>query len=325
MQERGEPLRIRRATVQDAPAVLKVFDEVMAWFVEMGNEGQWGSEPWSALPRRVQLVEEACALPEAWVAEDADGRLLAALVLGEAQPYVPAATEPEIYVRVLVASRDARARGIGRRLLAFADDRARAAGVQRLRVDCYGGGSGALVQFYESCGYARISTFDVDGWPGQLLGRSLLHSRVALQAIRESRPDDGARVVEIWRRAVDATHGFLTPEDRLAIDALVCGFLPQAPLWLAVDAQDDPLAFMLLDKGHMEALFVDPACRGTGIGAALVRHGLALHPQMCTDVNEQNAQAVGFYEKMGFERTGRSPVDGQGRPYPLIHLKHSGV
>ncbi|WP_370679169.1 N-acetyltransferase family protein [Comamonas sp. GB3 AK4-5] len=173
MQETDKPLLIRRATALDVPAVLQVFDEVMAWFVQIGNEGQWGSEPWSALPRRVQLVEDACALPEAWVVEDEHGRLLAALILGEAQPYVPAATEPEIYVRVLVASRDARARGIGRCLLAFADDRARAAGVQRLRVDCYGGGSGALVQFYESCGYARISTFSVDGWPGQLLGRSL--------------------------------------------------------------------------------------------------------------------------------------------------------
>ncbi|MET4575400.1 acetyltransferase [Ottowia thiooxydans] len=146
-----------------------------------------------------------------------------------------------------------------------------------------------------------------------------------MMAVRKSRLDEGARVVEIWRRAVDATHGFLSGEDRQAIDELVCGFLPQAPLWLAVDVEDYPLAFMLIDNGHMEALFVDPVYRGTGIGAALVRHGLVLHPRMTTDVNEQNDQAVGFYEKMGFERTGRSPLDGQGRPYPLVHLKYVGV
>lgn len=168
-----EQLVIRRATVLDTPAVVKVFDEVMAWFVEMGNEGQWGSEPWSASQRRIQLLEEACALPEAWVAEDGRGHLLGVLVLGEAQPYVSPATEPEIYVRVLAASRDDRARGIGRRLLAFADNRARATGVQSLRVDCYGGGTGDLVRFYESCGYERIAAFSVDGWPCQLLGRSL--------------------------------------------------------------------------------------------------------------------------------------------------------
>jgi putative acetyltransferase len=138
--------------------------------------------------------------------------------------------------------------------------------------------------------------------------------------IRPSRPEDADRIIAIWRDAVDATHDFLTREDRLALDDLVCGFLPEAPLLLAVDADDRPLGFMLIDGGHMEALFIDPAHRGTGVGAALLRHGLSLHPQMTTDVNEQNAQAVGFYEHMGFTRTGRSPLDGQGRPYPLIHL-----
>lgn len=144
-----------------------------------------------------------------------------------------------------------------------------------------------------------------------------------MTSIRISRPDDGERAIEIWRHAVDATHHFLTLEDRQAIDEMVCDFLPQVPLWLAVDANDYPLAFMFIDNGHMEALFVDPAYRGKGIGATLVRHGLALHPSMTTDVNEQNLQALGFYEKMGFERTGRSAVDGQGRPYPIIHLKYS--
>ncbi|WP_319775595.1 acetyltransferase [Breoghania sp.] len=142
--------------------------------------------------------------------------------------------------------------------------------------------------------------------------------------IRLSRPDEGERAVEIWRGAVDATHDFLAPEDRLDIDEMVCGFLPQAPLWLAVDENDHPLAFMLIDDGHMEALFVDAAHLGSGIGGALVRHGLALHPEMTTDVNAQNDQAVRFYERMGFKETGRSPTDEQGRPYPLIHLKYPG-
>lgn len=138
--------------------------------------------------------------------------------------------------------------------------------------------------------------------------------------IRLSGENEGQRAIAIWRGAVDATHDFLSPSDRLAIDKLVCGLLPRAPLWFAVNVDDYPLAFMLIDAGHMEALFVDPAYRGKGIGATLVRHGLTLHPNMTTDVNEQNGQAIRFYEKMGFRRTGRSGHDGQGKPYPLIHL-----
>ena len=146
-----------------------------------------------------------------------------------------------------------------------------------------------------------------------------------MTTIRKSCPDEGERAIEIWRRAVDATHHFLTLEDRRAIDTMVCDFLPNVPLWFAVDANDYPLAFMFIDNGHMEALFVDPVGRGTGIGASLVRHGLSLHSDMTTDVNEQNLQALGFYEKMGFKRTGRSSLDGQGRPYPIIHLRYIGA
>ncbi len=139
--------------------------------------------------------------------------------------------------------------------------------------------------------------------------------------IRPSTPADGERALQIWRDAVDATHDFLTPEDRAAIEQEVAGFLPGAPLWLAVDAGGRPIGFMLLDGASMEALFIDPAHRGEGVGRALVTHALQRHPALTTDVNEQNAQAAGFYERMGFVRTGRSERDGQGRAYPLIHLR----
>lgn len=145
--------------------------------------------------------------------------------------------------------------------------------------------------------------------------------RARMIRIRTSTPADGERVLAIWGDAVDATHDFLSIGDRAAIGEEVAGFLPSAPLWLAVDANDRPLGFMLLDGSHMEALFIDPACRGTGIGRMLVAHALTLHPVITTDVNEQNGQAVGFYARMGFTPTGRSGHDGQGRAYPLVHLR----
>lgn len=146
-----------------------------------------------------------------------------------------------------------------------------------------------------------------------------------MPTLRPSRPQDGARVIDIWRRAVDATHHFLAAADRQAIEAEVRAFLPQAPLLLAVDADDVPLAFMLVMDGHMEALFVDPAHHGRGLGRRMVAHALGEHPQLGTDVNAQNPQAMAFYARLGFVETGRSPLDGQGRPYPLVHLRHAGV
>lgn len=39
------------------------------------------------------------------------------------------------------------------------------------------------------------------------------------------------------------------------------------------------------------------------------------------DVDEQNTQAVGAYQRMGFAVSGRSSVDDAGRPYPLLHMR----
>ena len=141
--------------------------------------------------------------------------------------------------------------------------------------------------------------------------------------IRKSTFTDGARVMEIWRRAVDATHDFLSTADRQDIEVEVAAFLPNAPLDLAVHETGTRSDLSMLHGSHMGALFVDPDFRGTGIGRALVEGALKRHPDLATEVNEQNLQAMGFSERLGFERCGRSVIDGQGRPYPLIHLRHA--
>jgi Acetyltransferases len=141
-------------------------------------------------------------------------------------------------------------------------------------------------------------------------------------SIRRSRHDEGEKLVAIWCRSVDATHHFLSSEDRAKLEELVHSFLPDAPLWVAVTEEDEPVAFMLLTEQHMDALFVDPDFRGHGVGKLLIKHALIQSPGLTTDVNEQNQQAVGFYKKMGFIQTGRSERDDQGRPYPLIHLRY---
>ncbi|MCI2423000.1 GNAT family N-acetyltransferase [Saccharopolyspora sp. K220] len=173
MTERGTAvLRIRRATSGDTDAVLGLFDEAITWFTAIGNTAQWGTQPWSTQPKRRTEVEELCNEQGAWIAET--DAVLGALVVGAARDHIPPGEdERELYIRLLIGSRQPRARGVGRRLLAFADEQARLEGRTTLRVDCYAGGSGKLVEFYESCGYQRTETFEVRGWPGQILARRL--------------------------------------------------------------------------------------------------------------------------------------------------------
>lgn len=84
------------------------------------------------------------------------------------------------------------------------------------------------------------------------------------------------------------------------------------------------VGFMLLSGQHMDALFIDPDVCGCGVGRMLVEHALSMAPELTTNVNEQNEQAVGFYKKVGFKVTGRSEVDDLGKPYPLLNLAYVG-
>jgi putative acetyltransferase len=139
--------------------------------------------------------------------------------------------------------------------------------------------------------------------------------------LRAGTPADVPRALQIWRAAVDATHGFLSAEHRAEIDALVASeFLPKAELILAVDDRDVALGFLVMDGEMIDALFVDPACHGRGIGTLLLDHALALSPNATVDASEQASNALPFYLARGFRITGRSPTDQQGRPYPLVHL-----
>lgn len=132
---------------------------------------------------------------------------------------------------------------------------------------------------------------------------------------------DAARLLRIWRAAVDATHDFLTPEDRAAIEREVQVYVQAAKLWMGVGEAGQIVGFMGLSGSHMDALFLDPDYRGAGLGRVFVTHAFGLHGVLTCEVNEQNTQAVGFYRRLGFSPTGRSARDGAGRPYPLVHLR----
>lgn len=139
--------------------------------------------------------------------------------------------------------------------------------------------------------------------------------------IRQSIAADHPQLLDIWLRAVRATHHFLQASD---IDALLPQlrdvYLQAVELWVAVDTDDRPLGFIGFNGNHVEMLFVDPELHGQGIGRALLDFGRQSRTTMSVDVNEQNPRAVGFYQHYGFIQTGRSPLDGEGRPFPLLHM-----
>jgi putative acetyltransferase len=142
-----------------------------------------------------------------------------------------------------------------------------------------------------------------------------------VNTIRASRPSDLPALIDVWSRSVRATHDFLSEQDYREIERSVADeYLPMTGVWVAADEQGRPIGFMGLSGAHIDSLFIDPDHRGTGVGKRLVAHAERISGPLTVDVNEQNQQAVGFYRRLGFVQTGRSPVDLQGRAYPLLHL-----
>jgi putative acetyltransferase len=146
--------------------------------------------------------------------------------------------------------------------------------------------------------------------------------------VRLARPQDREPLLALWERSVRATHDFLTEDDIASLRPLVAEELASDAVawWVLASDAADPLGFLGYTTDTIEGLFVDPAHRGTGAGRFLVEHAqrLASGP-LAVDVNEQNDAAIRFYEAMGFTIVSRSPTDGAGRPFPLVHMRRYGV
>jgi putative acetyltransferase len=142
--------------------------------------------------------------------------------------------------------------------------------------------------------------------------------------IRPARDRDHAALLDLWERSVRATHDFLTESDVAFFRPLVADGLrgDALELWVLADVADAPLGFLGLAGDQIEALFHAPEASGRGGGRRLVAHAQALRGGALTlDVNEQNPAARAFYERLGFVLVGRSPLDGTGRPFPLLHMR----
>ena len=128
-------------------------------------------------------------------------------------------------------------------------------------------------------------------------------------------------IVEIWELSVRATHDFLSEEDIQHYKKLIKEqYLDAVDLYI-VRKEGQILGFMGIADDNIEMLFIDPDFRGRGIGRLFVRYALVELGVNKVDVNEQNEQALAFYQKMGFTIKERSSLDGEGKPYPILHLQ----
>ncbi len=129
-------------------------------------------------------------------------------------------------------------------------------------------------------------------------------------------------ITKVWDSSVRATHHFISEEYLNYLKPLIKNeYLSSVQLFTLKDAQGVVLGFIGVDEDKVEMLFIHPAAIGKGYGKKLLEFAITELKINKVDVNEQNIAAISFYEHMGFKSIGRSPVDGLGKPYPIIHMK----
>ena len=140
--------------------------------------------------------------------------------------------------------------------------------------------------------------------------------------VKERTPWLAADLLDIWEASVRATHHFLSDAEITQIKE----YVPQAlqgvaHLIIAEDETDGPTAFMGIENNRLEMLFLSPKVRGKGLGKQLLQCAVPNYGVRELTVNEQNPQAVGFYEHLGFQTYKRTECDEEGNPYPLLYMK----
>ncbi len=133
---------------------------------------------------------------------------------------------------------------------------------------------------------------------------------------------DYSRLIEVWEKSVRATHDFLPEENIKALKPLILEhYFDAVDLRVAKNDIEGIVGFIGIAENNIEMLFVLPNARNRGIGSMLLKHAIQTQSATKVDVNEQNPDATAFYQHLGFKVIGRSPLDGQGNPFPLLHME----
>jgi len=140
--------------------------------------------------------------------------------------------------------------------------------------------------------------------------------------VQDRTPSLIRQLLLIWEASVRATHLFLSDAEVRKIRE----YVPQAltdvsHLVIAERESGCPVAFMGVEDQRLEMLFLAPEERGAGLGRQLLDYGIRWYGIREVTVNEQNPQAVGFYEHLGFTVYKRTDHDEAGNSYPLLYMK----
>lgn len=131
---------------------------------------------------------------------------------------------------------------------------------------------------------------------------------------------DYDEILHIWEASVKVTHHFLKPEEIDFYKPLILKYaLPELVHLFGICENNKLCGFMGLSEHKVEMLFISPEHFRRGLGTKLLEHAVTLGYRL-VDVNEENPEALKFYQHQGFHIVSRDELDDCGKPHPILHL-----
>jgi len=138
--------------------------------------------------------------------------------------------------------------------------------------------------------------------------------------IRGAKQEDLPFLLKLWEASVRSTHLFITEEDILFYKDVVKNVLSGPVTIYCIEIYEAVYGFMVIDKGSLEMLFIDPVHLHQGLGTLMLQFAIK-NGVNTVEVNEQNYPAVNFYKRAGFQVLNKKNVDGFGKPYPILVME----
>jgi putative acetyltransferase len=150
--------------------------------------------------------------------------------------------------------------------------------------------------------------------------RSWYHRLMVQAAIREYRESDLNAVLDVWMRASQLAHQFLSA-DFLARESQIIRevLLPVTETWVYEEG-GGLLGFVALIGNEVGAIFVAPEHMRRGIGRALMDKAVGMHGVVELDVFAANSIGRSFYRRYGFVEVGQSMHEETGET--MLRLRY---
>ena len=132
--------------------------------------------------------------------------------------------------------------------------------------------------------------------------------------IREYRDADIDQILDVWMRASEIAHPFLTDEFLAEENDNIRNiYMPKADTWVYEEGERI-VGFIALLGNEVGAIFVLPDMQGRGIGRALMDLAREQHDTLELDVFKANPIGRGFYQRYGFVQIDEHVHEESGQP-----------